>query len=142
MSSSNMMHLLPSKVASGDTGAAFDVIEPEKLIDQHMKIKFNLKIESIFVGKTALSIQIKLWSACVSTIELKMRKMFKVGFRKPKANDNVVEEEVSIPTEDDYIIINIIFLTLLENLEEMVALSCILIQGKWCLDFKVPINNF
>ena len=93
---------IADRIANGDVRAEFEIIDAEKLILQRMKVKFDLKIESIFVGKTVLSIQIKLYRACISPIESKMHRVFKVGYRK-QIKDKSEEDEVqvvNIPTDD------------------------------------------
>ena len=65
-----------------------------------MKVKFELKIESIFVGKPSLSIQIKLYRACVSPIETRLRRVMRFGPQK-KEIEVENEEEVEIPSGGD-----------------------------------------
>jgi hypothetical protein len=94
-----------ARIENGDPNAELEAISPYVLINQKtkMKVKFELKIESIFVGKTTLSIQIKLHKACIAPMESKMRRVMRFGPQKREEEKEVVEkeEEIHIPEEED-----------------------------------------
>jgi len=93
-----------SRIKRGDVDAELELIDPKELLNQKMKVKFELKIESIFVGKTTLSIQVKLYRACVSPIESRMRRVMRFGPQKKEEKEGEEkegEEEVEIPVGDE-----------------------------------------
>jgi Protein of unknown function (DUF2738) len=92
--------VIADRLANGDPEAEFELYQPDELLNQRMKVKFELKVESIFVGRTTLSIQIKLYRALVFPIETKMRRIMKLGPRKKEEKKDEIEEEVTIPVGD------------------------------------------
>ena len=86
-----------ARIESGDSNAELELIDPKQLLNMRMKVKFELKIESIFVGKTTLSIQIKLYRACVSQIETRLKRVMRFGPQKREIEN---EEEIEIPVSD------------------------------------------
>ena len=90
---------IADRLAHGDPEAEFELYQPDEILNQRMKVKFELKIESIFAGKMTLSIQIKLYRVLVFPIETKMRRIMKLGPRREERKDDV-EEVINIPVGD------------------------------------------
>ena len=68
----------------------------QDLIDKKFDGKFELCINSIFINKTVLSLQLKVSCACLKPIQAKLKKTMRVDgipIPKRKRNDDVVEED-------------------------------------------------